>query len=361
MISSVRSQLDHVLAGTVSEALLPQIADARLMHLPGTTPPWQGTGIRLRRGQSYTLFASGRIQWSAQYPARYGGPRFHLWARVAPGGAIVNLTQDTGTFAADVDGELELGIYMGVWKNRAGELATPVKLYQALDGHLECWAVAWRGSAVEGLAALAQSAPIATCVSNEQARLDRTAQTPAGWSYLLETGTAEIFSAVETPHACIQLDADDDQGIITRDVDFPLTPHTRLSWRWRADLLPSTLAEDTVHTHDYFSIATEFDNGRDLTWIWSSCLPPGTHFHCPIRAWTPRETHFVVRTGIADLGHWRDETREVFADVAAAMGKPPTRIVRIWLIAVSSFQHQRARAMFSDIVLQDDGQTVRIF
>ena len=42
------------------------------------------------------------------------------------------------------------------------------------------------------------------------------------------------------------------------------------------------------------------------------------------------------------------------------MGPPPTRIVRVWLIAVSSFQHGTARAEFADIVLDDGTQRLRV-
>ena len=82
-------------------------ARTRALHLPANRRPWLGTGLRLRRGQSYTLIGSGRIGWSARHPHLHGGPGFHLWARVAPGGRIVNVTRDSGSFVADVDGELE--------------------------------------------------------------------------------------------------------------------------------------------------------------------------------------------------------------------------------------------------------------
>jgi len=54
-----------------------------------------------------------------------------------------------------------------------------------------------------------------------------------------------------------------------------LTPTLRLRWSWRLDKLPSRLPEDTALTHDYISVALEFDDGRDLTWHWSAGLPPG--------------------------------------------------------------------------------------
>ena len=329
-------------------------------ELPGHQPPWQPTGLHVTPGQQFSLFAAGRVHWSTTHPARYGGPRFHLWARVTPGGGIVNLSAESGTFTADVAGEIELGIYMGRWQDRYGALATSPDLYTRLSGALGCWVIAWQGPATTGLDVLL-GCPAGSFLRSERARLAQPVYPPVGWHYLLETGTSEIYrEEIVDGRRVIALEATDDQGILTTAVDVPLTQSTTLRWSWRAEQLPSTVAEDRTHTHDYFSIATEFDNGRDLTWIWSAALPPETHFHCPVPAWSRRETHFVVRQGTTNLGVWQTEQRSVYADVATAMGPPPGRIVRVWLIAVTSFQHGRARAQFADIWLEDAERRVKV-
>ena len=64
--------------------------------------------------------------------------------------------------------------------------------------------------------------------------------------------------------------------------------------------------------------------------------------------------------GLPAPGVWYDETRRVHDDVAAAMGPPPRRIVRVWLIALSTFQHGRARARFRNIWFEHDGQRVQV-
>ena len=68
----------------------------------------------------------------------------------------------------------------------------------------------------------------------------------------------------------------------------------------------------------------------------------------------------MVRRGTPRVGEWHEESRWVQADVATAMGTPPARIVRIWLICVATFQHGRARARFADIRLEGNGRTLRI-
>lgn len=325
-------------------------------HLPADQPPWTTTGIGLRRGQAYTLLASGRVQWSAHRPELHGGPGFHLWARVAPGGRVVNVTRNSGTFVADIDGTLELGIYLGMWRDEFGTLDTPRSAYARLAGGLEVIALIWPGTdPLSGLDALAAALPCPE-LESELARARQRSLTPAGWNYLVETGTSDIWRTCDDAgNERICLVADDDQGIIRRPIDFPLSPATTLTWRWRVDEHPSRLPEDTPHTHDYISIALEFDNGRDLTWIWSSSLAPETSFACPIKVWAARETHYVVKSGLAETGRWCTERRQVHGDVTRAMGPPPARIVGVWLIAVATFQHGRARAAFEDIRLSDDG------
>jgi hypothetical protein len=42
------------------------------------------------------------------------------------------------------------------------------------------------------------------------------------------------------------------------------------------------------------------------------------------------------------------------------MGPPPARIVRVWLIGVSSFQHRIARAEFAEVTLHNESGSVRV-
>jgi hypothetical protein len=150
-------------------------------------------------------------------------------------------------------------------------------------------------------------------------------------------------------------------GILCHDADAPLTPTLRLRWSSRVDELLSQLPEDTKITHDYLSVALEFDDGQDLTWHWSCALPEGFAYRCPLDYRRKLETHIVVRTGPANLGSWIDEERGVLADHQAAIGGPaPARVVNAWLIGVSLFQGGRARAEFRNIELVDGDTVLRI-
>ena len=327
--------------------------------LGGEQRPWIGCGIHVTRGQAYSMLAGGRINWSKSNPQLYAGPGFHLWARVFPGGRIVNVTRTSGSFVADCDGEIQLGVYLGMWRDEYGALDTPDSAFSRLSGALEVCVVSWRCPALEALDILVVQIN-STLLQTENERLKAAVLAPAGWKYLFEIGTTDVFRDCGTQPPRICLDASDDQAIIRKAVDFPLSPATCLSWRWRLLEHPSIEAENTPRTHDYISLAAEFDDGRDLTWIWSTSLPTETWFACPIKAWQPRETHYVVRSGTQPGDKAIAEERPVYADVAKSMGPPPARIVAIWLIAVASFQHGTARAEFEEICLSDNEQVLRV-
>jgi hypothetical protein len=200
---------------------------------------------------------------------------------------------------------------------------------------------------------------------------------PEGWAYLPELaifGPADIYQrrlsvpggpGVDTgPLVQMQVHTKRNVGILTRDVAVPLTADTRLNWRWKVDMLPSAVAEDVVPHHDYLSIAVKFENGRDITYMWSSALENEKGFECPLPDWKGREWHVVVRSGDADLGKWLAEERNVLADYAKHIGgKAPGRIVQVWLISNSIIQQTEGKAAYGDIFLTGGEGTgpVRVF
>ncbi len=103
-------------------------------------------------------------------------------------------------------------------------------------------------------------------------------------------------------------------GILQRPVNLELKPQTKLSWRWIVEELPSLLPEDQLTSHDYLSIAAEFDDGQDLTYFWSRNLPVGKRLPLPDPRWTPLESHMVVRSGLTDLGKWVSDERDLYED-----------------------------------------------
>jgi hypothetical protein len=180
---------------------------------------------------------------------------------------------------------------------------------------------------------------------------------PAGWNYLPELGVKNIFSLVPTapraePSPQIQVTTRRDVGILEKPVDVALTPATTVRWMWNVRRLPSQIAENVTAGHDYLSIAVRFDNGQDLTYMFSSTLPVGTGFRCPLRNWKDRETHVILHSGTGELGKWLSEERTILPDYLKYIGgEAPKRITQVWLIANSSIQKTEGDANFARISL----------
>jgi hypothetical protein len=336
------------------------VAEARVVRLPGNVPPWTDTGMRIAKGDEVSVLAEGRV-FTSEAAGLWFRPRFALWTRVGGRGPIWTGTRDTQSFRAERDGALELAVYNGEWKTPDGVLATPLEAYAGVTGAIEALVVRWRGEARAGLEAVQSAAPGEPLIAAELERLASPAIRPAGWSYLWFIGQSETYRAQRAAGShSISCRCEDDAAILRRLIDVPLAPDTEIRWRWKIDRLPSAAPEDTLLCHDYLSVALEFENGRDLSWFWSSSLPVEKSFACPIPQWTPRETHLVVRSGSSGLGAWQSERRRVQDDYRAAIGEPPQRIVAVWLIANSVFQHGAGIAEYADIAIEGGGKTLEV-
>lgn len=342
-----------LLSGIPREVQAACIAGAELVHLPANVPPWSTTSLDVEAGDEITLLASGRVALSEELGLS-GGPRLYLWGRIGSRGSVWNGAQDTHTLRAEESGRLGLAIYQGEWANRQGDLATPTDVYAALSGALDVAVIRWKHGAREGLEALAAAGCRHPLLEAERERLAHPVERPDGWDYLWFLGPADIFTRRSAEgRDAIAARTRDDVGILQHPVDVPLRDDTKICWSWQMDELPSQRAEDQLLHHDYLSLALEFDNGLDLTWYWSAALPVGTSYACPIPTWNARETHRVVRSGPDGLGEWHAEERPVLADYRESVGGPdPSRIVSVWLIAVSLFQHRAGAGTFADIELR---------
>jgi hypothetical protein len=328
-------------------------------YLPASMPPWFDTGIDLEPGAQVTAFAAGRTYLSRELDM-WLRPSFQLWYRVGELGEIFRGARCSHTFSAGAGGRLYLaGYFPGEWATTTGVLAVPPDVYAGIEGGISVAVVRWAADALSGLEHIVRRGDVDGLVASEIARLKDPVAAPATWRYMasapLET-YADVRDAAGRP--AIACYVREDAAILRKDVSLPFLPGTRLRWSWKIDVLPSAAREDELQTHDYLSIAVEFDDGQDLTFFWSAELPYEAGFRCPIPTWTARETHVVVRSGSAELGRWLDEERDLYADYERYVGKPPARIVRVWLIAVSLFRRHEGQGEFAAIeIVQGDHAT----
>ena len=204
------------------------------------------------------------------------------------------------TFTADHSGRLYLSnVFPGQWVDAYGRMANTAVLEESAAGEFAVLVVRWRADPAQGLSELAQRpGPAARLAEQELQRLRNPVVIPEGWKYLPSLGDAGVFSRVDIPGAAvIRCQCDNDAMILQKSVEAPFAPDTRVRWSWKVESLPSVRAEDSLTTHDYLSLAVEFDNGQDLTYLWSAALEPERSFRCPIASWSQRETHIVIRSG----------------------------------------------------------------
>lgn len=328
--------------------------------VPANRPPWLDTGIDLEAGEQVGWFAAGETRLSGLLDI-FVGPDFQLWARIGDG-EIFRGTRACHGFRAEKAGRLQLASYFpGEWTDRRGGIAGPPEGWSRVGGGMTVAVVRWRDDPREALARWRELDDPGGLVSAELARMAAPPGPPPGWRYLFTLGPGEIFSAGESDgRACLHCHTRGDVGILQKDVALPLVPGTRLRWEWKVDALPSRLREDSLPTHDYLSLAVEFENGLDLTYTISPELPEGYAYWCPLPGWKDRELHVVVRSGAAGLGAWLQEERDLHADTLRYFGSAPERVVRVWLIAVSIFQRGEGRCSFRRIELGEGAHACQV-
>jgi hypothetical protein len=320
---------------------------------------WVASGLHVARGDEVALFADGTLEALGLVFE----PRFLVWYRVGEDGDAGNLAANQDTFVAQAPGEVFVtvrppGMY---WPDRRGTYPEGFSAAPPVPVKFDIELVRFNGTAADGLTTLAAqgdaSAPAA--LANIAARKTL----PAGFEPLWYLGAANVWAdGAGDGRPGITADTSDDTSIVKKPLDIPLTPDTQLSFDWRYDAVPALGPETEQQFHDYLSIAIEFDNGQDLTWLRAAHLPAGTQFHCPLEWWDSRETHHVLEGAEAPLGQWTSHTRNVLADYTSAVGREaPTRIVGVWFIANSLFGRQRAAASFANVVISDGGEQVNIF
>jgi hypothetical protein len=313
---------------------------------------WLDTGIDMAAGEWVTVMGDGRLYLSRPLDVAIG-PSFGLWYRIVNrdgAGHINKLPTGGAAISAEQDGRLhlitavpgEFGDPQGGFDSSIAKLPT--------SGQFSVVVLRWLTNIENALTAAA--AADVDLFGPILARFKNPVRAPKGWHYLWRLGASEIYKADDDGLCCT---THADGGILQYPLDMPLSSDLVFNWQWCVDALPSKLAEHIQPTHDYLSIAIEFDNGLDLTYMWSSTLDVDTIFQCPLPWWDKRETHWVLRNDSADLGRWLSESRNIQADYLRAIGGPlPEKVVGVWLIANSAFQRGEGHCRYRQIALKSD-------
>lgn len=335
-------------------------ADVAQVRVDARSEPWTSTGLVATQGAPITWLANGD-SWIGSRRGTHLDAALQLRVRTGVAGPAVAGTGATFTTAASHNGPIELcALFPGELRGSEERVEYDRTLPRALfRGGFDVAVAAWPSGTDVGarLADAAEQDPTGLC-RRELKRLRDPIAPPAGWEphqhvplaglHHQHDGEVSVLSRGRVEIVCCTARA-------------PLTEALRLRWRWRMDQLPARRAEDTLLTHDYMSVAVEFDDGRDLSYHWSVALPKETSYRCPLPHWRKREWHLVVRSGSVGLGEWHHEERALAPDRAKAIGgATPREVVRVWLIVTCASQGGEARGSYADIALVDRDATVQV-
>lgn len=330
------------------------IEEHKFVTLSANSIPWTASGVCLKPGHTASTFATGRV-WRSRLLDMWLRPQFALWFKIGVNGLVFNSTEDTNTFQAESRGELYLcNQFPGQFgEPYGGRLASPLTAYDRADGRFEILVIVWK-SGVDVRNVLGQfyhsSTVKLSMICQEVARSfgDPATRLPDDWRLLWFLGSSSIYTVEPLAQGRgMHCKPDLNTGILQRNIDPPLQfqAPTIVSWQWIISSLPSRLREDLTFTHDYLSIAFEFENGRDLTYTWSWELPEEFGYWCPLPAWADREYHVVIRSGTERLNEWISEERDLYADYVSYIEggredstKIPKQVVRVWFIAGNRWQ-----------------------
>jgi hypothetical protein len=331
----------------ISRARSPELAAYRLFEMKGSDLPWIDLDLTTTKGQQVSFLLTGRMWISRQFDLWFPpGLVFH--ARTRDKRPIYSPGTDTGTMTAAHEGPLEIARSAAQFSNEDGALWTPQEEYRNQEVKIVGVALVWKADAAAGLASVAAHGDVDGLFAAEIGRLKRGRKLPQGWSdHFSLGGGAENFSRAENGE--IVCESAGFASIIERPLAVPFSARPKLGWRWKIDQLPSVVAEDQAPFHDYLSIGVKFEDGQDLTYIWSAALPTGKVFRCPLAGWNNIETHMIVESGADRIGSWQAFERDVAADYAAHIGGPAKGISDIWLLAITPFQRRRGACRYADI------------
>ncbi len=357
-LAAIRREFDRAIDSLGADV----VQRCEWIELPATEVPWRDTGFDLAAGRESTVFCAGRVDASKALDI-WVRPQNQIWSRVGERGEIRSSSRATHHLEADATGRLYLGNYFpNDWTTKDGnERLQDDSVYRSVSGETWIAIVEWTVGAREGLEALVAAGDPGGLASGELERLAGAGRPPEGWHYLWHLGEGEMYR--EGGEHAIDCEIQGDVGILQKQVDFPFEPGCTIEWEWQVDELPGVAREDSLPSHDYLSIAVEFDHGWDITYYWSTELAPETGYVCPLPNWKHREYHVVVRSGEDELGKLHRERRDLHRDHADHLARhapEAKRIVGVWLIANSVFARQRGACRFANIRLRSGDRELRV-
>ena len=151
---------------------------------------------------------------------------------------------------------------------------------------------------------------------------------------------------------------------LVRDVSRPAPNEARLRWRWkvRAALTGNTRERERAGDDYAARVFVVFEMSvlplrtRAINYVWAATEKSGSTFASP---YTANVGIVVLRSGDAEAGQWRLESRDVLADYRAFFGEPPSRIGAVAVLVDTDNTGREAEAWFADLILEIEPPAAR--
>lgn len=136
-------------------------------------------------------------------------------------------------------------------------------------------------------------------------------------------------------------------------IDLKRTPV--LSWRWKISRLPEGAPEreksgDDFAARVYLVVKTGWTplSLRSLVYVWAREAPVGADWPNP---YTSKAHHVALRSGRTELGQWREERRDLRADLRRYLGIDSETAVSLALMTDCDDTGSAAQAYYGDLRL----------
>ena len=143
------------------------VAETACFDMPANKIPWCGSGVRLQAGEELSYFLCGQVCANRSLDIQVN-PALNTWCKIGEQGNVFRGTRLSHSVRATEEGELLFGNYFpNDWTTPRGERMQDDSVYNSVSGEVRILVIRWKGTALEGLQALAAVAAPDSLVHNE--------------------------------------------------------------------------------------------------------------------------------------------------------------------------------------------------
>lgn len=175
---------------------------------------------------------------------------------------------------------------------------------------------------------------------------------PAGWELKEKSGKADFAVVKDGDISAVRFRSSDTSFSLQKEVKVDLKQFPVLAWKWKVTKLPVGGDFRKSKTDDQAAqLFVAFTRTKSIVYIWDTSAPQGL-----MEDTTPvpfmHVKVVVVRSGPADMGTWRSESRNVYADYKKLYGSEPPPVSGMRLQINSQHTGTSAESYFADVAFK---------